>query len=279
MHRDQVEPASDTCWDPERYLQFAGLRRRPSEELLDRLPALSPTSIVDLGCGTGLATQLLAEKWPDADLVGVDSSRQMLEEAARTGLPARWICADVAHWQPAWRPGLIFAAAVMHFVGEHRLLLPHLLRQLGPGGCLALHMPDWRDAPWYQIALDVLETGGPAGRPLGPDPLRTAMAERNVQPVDHYYRLLAPLATEIDIWESSHLQVVHGDNPVFDWVSVSALRPVLNGLSPSCRQRFLEQYIRHIREQYPPERNGATLFPFRRIFLVARVPGGAAALH
>ncbi|AZE59022.1 MULTISPECIES: methyltransferase domain-containing protein [Pseudomonas fluorescens group] len=258
-----------TRWDPQAYLQFARLRERPVLELLDRMTSLQPRRIYDLGCGTGIATQLLAKRWPEAELIGIDSSSQMLSEASYLPIKALWYRCDVQHWQAEQPADLLFAAAVLHFINGHETLLPRLLAQLRPGGCLASHMPDWRDAPWYALMLEILEHGGLDNAPLGTPQLRQCMAERPVLSLERYYRLLAPLTTGLDIWETEHLQVVEGQSPIFEWVKVSALRPVLLALNEQERRRFLEQYLARVHQRYPPERDGHTLFPFKRIFILA----------
>lgn len=262
---------ASTQWDPQAYLKFAHLRERPVMELLNHVSLQCPERIYDLGCGTGIATQLLATRWPQADLTGVDSSTEMLEEAKSLPINAFWQACDLQAWNADQRADLLFAAAVLHFIKGHEVLLPHLLKQLNPGGCLAAHMPNWRDAPWYLLMLETLEHGGINNGPLGDLALRRSMAERSVLSLDDYYRLLAPLTKDVDIWETEHLQVVEGKSPIFDWVKVSALRPVLLALDEQERQRFLDQYLPRVHHDYPPERNGCTLFPFKRIFILATV--------
>ncbi|NMY73444.1 methyltransferase domain-containing protein [Pseudomonas sp. WS 5071] len=262
---------ASTQWDATSYQQFARLRERPVLELLDHVDLQHPQRIYDLGCGTGIATQLLAKRWPMADLTGVDSSAEMLEEATYLPIKALWQKCDVQQWR-AHRPAdLLFAAAVLHFISDHETLIPQLLSQLNPGGCLAAHMPNWRDALWYELMLETLNTGGPNGRPLGTVQLRQFMAERTVLPLKSYYQLLAPLTQELDIWETEHLQVVEGKSPIFDWVKVSALRPVLLALDQAENKHFIENYLRLVHEHYPQEANGQTLFPFKRVFILATV--------
>ncbi len=261
--------AAHTRWDPKAYLKFARLRELPAQELLDHIGELQPKCVYDLGCGTGIATQLLARRWPKAKLIGVDSSAQMLREARCLPINALWQECDVRTWHAEQPADVLFAAAVLHFIRDHESLLPRLLGHLKPGGCLAVHMPDWRDAPWYQLMLDTLERGGVDNAPLGTPRLRKLMAERSVLSLEAYYRLLAPLTTGLDIWETEHLQVVEGQSPIFDWVKVSALRPVLQALKGVDRQRFLEQYLARVHRRYPREHDGHTLFPFKRVFIVA----------
>ncbi|UST96686.1 methyltransferase domain-containing protein [Pseudomonas siliginis] len=258
-------------WDAKAYQQFSRLRQRPVNELLDRIELQNPQRIYDLGCGTGIATQLLAKRWPRAHLQGIDSSAQMLNEARSLPIKALWKQSDLLNWQPEQPADLLFAAAVLHFLDDHETLLPRLLDYLNPGGCLAAHMPDWRDALWYRLMLDTLENGGPGGTPLGTPELRQRMAARPLLALEDYYRLLAPMTTSLDIWETEQLQVVDGKSPVYDWVKVSALRPVMQALSSAEQARFIYHYLIRVHEHYPQEGDGHTLFAFKRIFIVARV--------
>ena len=258
-------------WDAKAYQQFSRLRQRPVNELLDRVELNNPQYIHDLGCGTGIATQLLARRWPHAQLHGVDSSVQMLNEARCLPIKASWKHCDLLDWRPEQPADLILAAAVLHFIDGHDTLLPRLLGQLNPGGCLAAHMPDWRDALWYRLMLETLEDGGVGGTPLGTPELRQRMAARPLLALEDYYRLLAPLTTSLDIWETEQLQVVDGKSPVYDWVKVSALRPVMQALDSVEQARFIYHYLMRVHAQYPQEADGHTLFAFKRIFIVATV--------
>ncbi|WP_064119754.1 methyltransferase domain-containing protein [Pseudomonas fluorescens] len=258
-------------WDAKAYQQFSRLRQRPVNELLDRVDLQNPQRIYDLGCGTGIATQLLAKRWPRAQLLGIDSSAQMLEEARCLPIKALWKQCDLLDWQPEHSADLLFAAAVLHFIDGHQTLLPRLLGQLNPGGCLAAHMPDWRDALWYRLMLDTLEDAGPGGTPLGTPQLRQRMAARPLLALEDYYRLLAPMTTSLDIWETEQLQVVDGKSPIYDWVKVSALRPVMQALDSAEQARFIYHYLMRVHKHYPQEADGHTLFAFKRIFIVARV--------
>jgi len=258
-------------WDAKAYQQFSRLRQRPVNELLDRVDLPNPQRIYDLGCGTGIATQLLAKRWPRAQLQGIDSTAQMLAEARCLPLRASWKHCDLLDWQPEQPADLLLAAAVLHFIEGHETLLPHLLGYLNPGGCLAAHMPDWRDALWYRLMLDTLENGGPDGTPMGTPELRQRMAARPLLALEDYYRLLAPMTTSLDIWETEQLQVVDGKSPIYDWVKVSALRPVMQALDSAEQTRFIYHYLMRVHKHYPQEADGHTLFAFKRIFIVATV--------
>ncbi|WP_166221051.1 methyltransferase domain-containing protein [Pseudomonas atagonensis] len=260
-----------TDWDAKAYQQFSSLRQRPVDELLERVDLQNPKRIVDLGCGTGIATQQLAKRWPQAKLLGIDSSAQMLAQARCLPIKASWTQCDLLDWRPKQPADLLLAAAVLHFINDHQTLLPRLLKQLRNGGCFAAHMPDWRDALWYRLMLETLDNGGPNGQPLGTPELRQRMAARPLLGLEDYYRLLAPVTTSLDIWETEQLQVVDGKSPVYDWVKVSALRPVMQALNSEEQARFIYHYLMRVHKHYPQEGDGHTLFAFKRIFIVAKV--------
>jgi trans-aconitate 2-methyltransferase len=269
--RELKVSVSTTDWDAKAYQQFSRLRQRPVNELLDRVDIKNPKHIYDLGCGTGIATQALAKRWPRANLMGIDSSEQMLQESRSLPIRARWKQCDLQNWQPEQPADLLFAAAVLHFIDDHPQLLPRLLKHLNPGGCLAAHMPDWRDAMWYRLMLDTLDSGGHDGQPLGTPQLRESMARRPLLSLEDYYRLLAPRCATLDIWETEQLQVVDGKSPIYDWVKVSALREVMQGLKDDEQARFIYHFMRRVHAHYPQEGDGHTLFPFKRVFIVATV--------
>ena len=262
---------ANTDWDTERYLQFSTLRQRPSVELIRCIESLDPAHIIDLGCGPGLATQLLAKQWPQAQLLGMDSSAQMLKEAQLLDIQVKWVESNLESWSPPEQTDLLFASAVLHLLEEdHSSLFPRLMKMLRPNGTLAIHMPNWRDAPWYCALVDTLHACGSEQLTLGSEALHAVIEQRHVKPLTFYYRLLTPLTTKLDIWETNNIQIMQGENPIFDWVRSSALRPILQSLDALQCKLFLNEYKQQIRELYPMEANGETLFPFKRIFIVAK---------
>ena len=259
-------------WDPGQYHKFSDHRRRPALELLARAFPADPGLAVDLGCGTGEITRLIAERWPGAAVQGVDHSPDMLARA-RTGDEAagvEWIEADIAAWSPASPPGLLYANASLQWVDGHEALFPRLFRSLAPGGVLAVQMPLSREARSHLLMHEVLAGGGPGGAPLGTAALRREVARRWVLDPAEYFDLLAAAgAARLDVWTTEYLQVLEGEDPVLEWVSGTGLRPILNGLAGEERDRFLERYRAALRDAYPRRPDGATLYPFRRLFIVA----------
>ena len=267
----QPGPRGATRWDPDQYLKFADHRLRPALELLGRVPLVDPRIIFDLGCGAGELTRMIADKWPDAEVTGVDSSLEMLKTASGVSSRVVWTEADVRTWQPSTPPDLIFTNATLQWVDGHAELFPRLVSLLAPGGCLAVQMPLSWGSPSHRLMRQTLEDGGPDGTPLGTDELKRRVGRKWVDDADEYYDLLIGKTATIDIWETEYLQVLDGDDPVLEWVKGTGLRPILNGLEEGDRAVYLAEYARRLRAAYPKRANGKTLYPFRRLFIVATV--------
>jgi len=261
--------AKSTHWNPDQYLKFSDHRLRPGLELMERVPLEAPKLVYDLGCGTGKLTRLLAERWPEATVIGLDHSQEMLEKASAVPSAIVWEAGDVRNWQPAEAPDLIYSNAALHWIDGHETLFPKLLGLLKPGGCLAVQMPMSRNRPSHLLIVETLETGGSKGTALGTPELRKEVSRRWVEEAEAYYDWLADGTQNLDIWETEYLQVLEGDDPVLEWVKGTGLRPVLNGLNAEEREAFLAEYHQKLRAAYPLRDDDKTLYPFRRLFLVA----------
>ena len=261
-------------WDSGQYLKFADHRARPALDLMARIPLEHPQVVYDLGCGSGNVTRLLADRWPRADVIGMDNSPEMLAQAAESGNGAgasrvQWEEGDLSGWQPAKTPSVFFSNAVIQWVPDHQELVPRLWSMLPPGGCLAIQAPLSWDMRSHQIMRETLANGGSNGQPIGSDELRSAVGNRWVQDPDFYYDLLAPEANHLDVWTTEYQHVLAGDDAVLEWVTGTGLRPILNGLEDGERETYLAEYRRRLNVEYPRRSDGVTLYPFRRLFFVA----------
>jgi trans-aconitate 2-methyltransferase len=250
-------------WNPEQYLAFGDHRTRPAIDLLARIALRAPVRVADLGCGPGNSTALLAERWPDAAVTGIDSSAAMLTKARASGIRANWLQADLSDWTPALPFDLLFSNAALHWLPSHAELLPRLFAQVAPGGALAVQMPLNFGAPSHVLLRELAAAGPWAGR------LEMALLGEPVEAPSWYYDLLAPSAAGLDIWETEYLHVLDGDDPVLAWNRSTVLRPVQAALEPDEFAAFEADYARRLRAAYPRRPDGRTLFPFRRLFIVA----------
>jgi len=251
------------AWDAKTYLQFGDERTRPAAELLARVPLTDPQSVLDLGCGPGNSTALLRARFPKAELLGVDNAPDMLAAARKSGVAAEWLQADLQTWSPDRGYDLIYANATFQWLDDHLRLFPRWWSHVAPGGVLAVQMPRNFDAPSHRLLRAVAQEGPWAAR------LAPLLRVDPVAPPEAYHRWLRPHVAHLDLWETQYLQVLTGDDPVLRWVRGTALVPLLSALAPEERPAFEAEYAARLRQAYPPEANGETLFPFRRLFLIA----------
>jgi trans-aconitate 2-methyltransferase len=252
------------AWDPAQYLKFADQRLRPAIDLLNRIDVTDPAEIVDLGAGAGNVTRMLKDRWPGARVTGVDDSQEMLDKAAAVAPEIRWERADLATWRPPKPADIIYSNAALHWVEGHERLFPDLFSSVAPGGVLAVQLPRNFSAVSH-TSISEAARSGPWRAKLEPLLRPAPVAEPAF-----YYGLLAPRAATLDMWETEYLQVMEGENPVKEWTKGTWLRPLLAALEEPERSRFEAHYADLVARAYPRRPDGRTLFPFRRLFIVAR---------
>jgi len=252
-----------SMWDADRYLRFADERARPFFDLVERIDHPAPKRVVDLGCGTGRLTATLVERWPEALIVGVDSSQEMIARALGLAVPGRleFVLDDVAQWQGDEPYDVILSNACFHWIPDHRRLLADLVPQLALGGVLAFQVPDNFSAPSHVLVREVVES--PAWRDRLGDLRRAA-----VETPEWYVDVLESLGLEAEAWQTTYTHTLEGDNPVLEWLSGTTLCPVSARLDDEERQQFVDQLAPLLREAYPSGPEG-TSFPFRRLFVIA----------
>lgn len=251
-----------STWDPNIYLKFTDHRLRPAVDLLARVPLADAHNVYDLGCGPGNVTKVIAQRWPKAQLTGVDGSPEMLAKARAISC-IQWRQADLSTWRAEAPADVVYSNAAMHWLDDHARLFPHLLAQVAPGGFLAVQMPRQHLNPTHQTLFKLVRE--PRWSHLVP-----AIRENPVADPGQYYEWLAPQAAELDIWETEYLHVLEGKDPVLNWVMGSVLRPVLDKLDPAHHVEFTRLYGERLAAAYPARADGKTLLPFLRVFMVAK---------
>jgi trans-aconitate 2-methyltransferase len=251
-------------WNARQYLKFEDERTRPPRDLLAQVPLRRARRVFDLGCGPANSTELLIERFPDAEVVGLDSSANMLAQA-RERLPGgAFMQADLTTWTPQAPTDLLFANAVFQWVPNHEAVLPRLLQALPEGGVLAVQMPDNTDEPCLALMREVASKGPWAAT------LAKANAARDELPrPGAYYDLLRPLCANIDIWHTVYNHVMDGPEGIVEWFKGSALRPFLSALDAGMQAGFLAAYTAQIARSYPARFDGRVLLRFPRLFIVA----------
>ncbi|MGA9600811.1 MAG: trans-aconitate 2-methyltransferase [Methylocystis sp.] len=252
-------------WNSALYLKFERERTRAARDLLVQLPAYDPPTVYDLGCGPGNSTELLAQTFPNAEIVGIDSSEDMLAAARARVRGATFIAQRIEDWRPARKAGLIFANAVLQFVPDHQALMPRLASYLLEGGWLAVQMPHnihevshalmrmvAADGPWADRLVPIAKT-----RPV-------------IGSTEDYYHLLAPSSACFEIWQTTYVHALDGPGGIVEWFAGSALRPFLDPLRPREREAFLARYKEELAAAYPMQSNGKVLLRYPRLFFIAQ---------
>ncbi|MDT7782836.1 MAG: trans-aconitate 2-methyltransferase [Pseudonocardiales bacterium] len=258
-------------WDPAQYLQFADARGRPFQDLVARVGypnEIHPSYVVDLGCGPGNLAAGLADRWPAADIEGVDSSAEMIERAqqdnARDGV--RFSVADLRDWSPTRAVDVLTSNATLQWVPGHLDLLERLVGFVAPGGWLAFQVPGNFGEPTH-TELAAVRTSARWQPVLGNLDLPQPAVEEPVT----YVRRITELGCAVDAWETTYLQVLPGPDAVLEWMKGTGLRPVLSALNEEQQAEFVAEYAERLRAAYPQQSFG-TVLPYRRIFVVARTP-------
>jgi trans-aconitate 2-methyltransferase len=250
-------------WSAKQYVAFEDERTRPVRDLLSALPDIEARLVMDLGCGPGNSTEVLAARFPDAVVRGLDSSSDMIE-AARRRLPrVQFEIGGIEEWNDPGPFDVLLANAVLQWVPNHAELLPRLVAKLASGGGLAIQMPDNLDGPAHRLMREVA-ADGPWAHALAAA-ARTPIADAN-----GYYELLRPLCSKVDVWRTTyHHPMRDGAAGIVEWFKGSGLRPFLEPLDTVSRAAYLERYTAAVALAYPALSDGSVLLPFPRLFVTA----------
>lgn len=254
-------------WHPVQYLQFSSERLRPALDLFGRIPLTTASKIADVGCGTGIVIPYLRQRWQDAQIIGVDSSPDMLATAQQSlkDEQIHWQLADIAQWQSTDAPfDLLFSNAALHWLPNHAQLLPLLLTHLAVNGVFAMQVPNNFAFPTHTSLFELAKQ----------DFWQRYLAVHLPPPTSvltpqEYYNLLSPLCQSVEIWQTTYYHALTGEQPVFEWIKGSWLRPILDILPPELHQRFAADYSQLLAKAYPKDTQGKTLLPFTRLFCIA----------
>jgi len=258
-------------WDPTQYLQYEDARLRPALELLARVPLAAPATIADLGCGAGNVALHIARRWPEATLRGIDGDEAMLAKARKAAAGdarLRFERADLAVWRAAAPFDLVYSNAALHWLDDHAALFPRLIGSVAEGGVLAVQMPCNFAAPSHALLQEIATSS------RWRDRLASLVRLQPVARPADYFDWLAPHASAVDIWTTEYLQHLprraDGEHPVLAWMRGTALLPFMAALDESAQRGFATDLAQRLAAAYPVRGDGSVLYPFRRLFVVAR---------
>ena len=254
-----------TSWNPSEYLRFGDERARPSIDLAARI-AVEPSTVIDLGCGPGNSTDVLKRRWPQARVIGLDSSAHMIE-AARDQCPdGEWILSGIEDWRPRATFDVVFSNATIQWLPDHGPLVERLLGCVSPGGALAFQIPCADYALVGDIIREIALDGPWAQRMAQP------LGALTMESPSFYYDCLAKSARSIDMWVTEYDHVMDSASAIVDWISSTGLRPFLAVLESEAESEcFVARLLERVSESYETRSDGRVLFPFKRTFVIAYI--------
>jgi trans-aconitate 2-methyltransferase len=255
-------------WDPTQYLTYGDHRLRPFVELMNRVLAKNPANIVDLGCGPGNATALLSERWPEASVVGVDNSEEMIADAKAREIPGRlrFALGDAYSVSSASQIDVLISNATFQWVPGHLQEFPRYVEMLAPDGWFAFQVPGMRLSPSHSLIYDL------AGSPRWVDQLGPFIRQNEIESTEQYIETLTSRGCDVDAWETTYFQLLEGDDAVLEWTKGSSLRPFTSALSEADGAEFVAIVKEGLAKAYP-QGSAGTIYPFRRVFVVAHRNG------
>ena len=253
-----------TDWNPEQYLEFKSERTQPSIDLVSRIKTEHPESIVDLGCGPGNSTQILCQRWPTAEIVGIDNSAEMIQKA-RADFPQQcWKLGDVSRLDRNISFDIVFSNATLQWLPDHDILIPHLFNIVKKNGALAVQVPANNESPLHQALMLTSAEGRWYQYTKGCENLL------NYQSAEYYYNTLAHLSSEIEIWETTYYHQLNTHQELIDWYRTTGMRSFLNRLpNQKLISAFENEVLEKCRVDYKVQQNGKIIYPFKRLFFVA----------
>lgn len=253
-----------TDWNPDLYLKYEAERTQPSYDLASRISVARPATIVDIGCGPGNSTRVLRERWPEAEILGLDSSPEMIAKARKAYPQANWILADASQWETAVKYDIVFSNATLQWIPGHETLLKRLFDRVNAGGALAIQIPTNSDSPLHHAVLEVAKREEWAGAMAG------SVRDLSYHDTGFYYDQLSARSNRISIWHTIYYHIMADHQGLIDWYASTGMRPYLERLiTDEQRALFQTQVLEACRPGYPEQQNHKLLFPFKRLFFVA----------
>ena len=251
-------------WKPDLYLQFSKYRTQPAIDLVTRIGIESPKRILDVGCGPGNSTAVLKDRWPEAEITGLDSSAAMIAKASASDSGIHWVCADASgDLHPLGTFDVVFSNAAIQWMPAHDALLRSFFALLAPGGTLAVQVPDTSEMPIHIALQKLVNSGKWSLQPKG--------AVYSCFSAPYYYDIVCSLSAETDLWETRYYHSLDSHHALVEWFSGAGLRPYANNLqSERDKADFLADFECALETVYPKQRDGRVLFPFHRVFFIVR---------
>lgn len=252
-------------WSPELYLKFDKERIQPSIDLVSKIAFDSPKKIIDIGCGPGNSTQVLVSKWPSAEIIGIDNSPAMIEKARMEYPQQKWELLDAGKDRIDGRFDIVFSNATIQWIPDHSGLLKKFNSMLSDDGLVAVQMPLFWDMPLGKTISQISKEDKWRMMTEGVADLFT------IHNTAFYYDHLSELFRSVNIWETSYIHILDSHLSILEMIRSTGLKPFLDRLTDDLdRKTFENSVLNEIKKNYPVSKNGKVLFPFKRLFFIAK---------
>ena len=252
-------------WDSAQYLKFKKERTQPSIDLANRIPLSEPKRIIDIGCGPGNSTKVLLDKYPNADILGVDYSENMLKKAAANYPMLKFSAFDASSeiWNLDKDYDIVFSNACIQWIPNHNELLRKMMSLLNDGGILAVQIPIQYNEPIYKIIQQVVSSQNQENRFSYSNPL-------NILNDSEYYDILSEISKDFEIWTTTYYHRMKNHRDIVEWYKSTALKPYLDRLDEDGQKAFLADVYSEVLTQYKTQANGEVILRFPRLFFIGK---------
>ena len=252
-------------WNAELYLKFGRERTQPSIDLVSRIESDNPKKIIDIGCGPGNSTQILAARWPDSGITGVDNSPAMIEKAKNDFPAQEWKLLDAATDVIEGKFDIVFSNATIQWIPNHDKILKKFRSMLIERGVLAIQIPLFWDMPVGKALIKIANESRWTNLTSG------ALELFTIHSASFYYDILSELFGQVEMWETDYIHILNSQHAILEMIKGAGLRPFLDRLEKEEDQKaFSDSTFEAIARDYPVQKNGKVLFPFKRLFSIVK---------
>jgi len=251
-------------WNPQLYLKYKDERTQPSIDLVKRIKIDAPGKIIDIGCGSGNSTQILCRRWPESRVTGLDNSPAMIDKAKSDFPDQEWILSDTSCIDSKNKYDIVFSNAAIQWIPDHEELVTRLFSSVENNGALAVQVPVFTDMPLGKSINKIADKPEWIRYTAGCNELFT------YHDYGFYYDILAEQSSLLDIWITHYIHILDSQESILEWIRSTGLKPYLERLENNeLKNKFAEEILSEIKKDYPLQKNGKVLFPFKRLFFIA----------
>jgi trans-aconitate 2-methyltransferase len=252
-------------WNPNLYLKFDKERTQPSIDLVSRIEYDNPARIIDIGCGPGNSTQILYQRWSNSTIIGADNSPAMIKKATDDYPNQKWILYDAGKDDIEGKFDIVFSNATIQWIPDHEALLKRLSAMVIENGILAIQLPLFFDMPLGQSIVEIANNKKWQQATKGVKELFT------INTPSFYYDQLVRYFCIIDIWTTDYYHVMESHLSILEMIRTTGLKPYLERIEDDNEKiEFEALVLDKISNDYPIQTDGKVLFPFKRLFFIAK---------